>query len=147
MRPMKTPSKIVTIIAGCWILAWARTVYAVSPQDALASYDWSVSASPNLATNPPPKDVVAGFVAGGAYLTSEQAPYSLCVFTFADLRHNGTLSLLASVDTSGRFCGSSTLIIDKTPGQFEVWGVGGAARRTRAKFSKIWLATVTSRWC
>ncbi len=119
--------KVVLIAAG-WLLASPVLARAASPADQLASYDWSATKASNLVTNPPPKDLVAAFIAtpflGGV------PPYSrddLCSFRFADLRHSGNLSLVIDADSSGRkFCGS-VYIIDKTPSELEVHE-GGAAR-------------------
>ena len=114
-------------IAVTWALcalALPAIAFAASPQDVLASYDWSAKAAPNLSTNPPPKEVVAAFIERGAYLEPADAPEKLCAFAFADLRHTGNLSLVASVDTSGRMLCNAVLIIDKDSSRFEVWAVG-----------------------
>ncbi len=114
-------------IAVTWALcalALPAIAFAASPQDVLASYDWSAKAAPNLSTNPPPKEVVAAFIESGAYLEPADVPEGLCAFAFADLRHTGNLSLVASADTSGRMLCGTVLIVDKDSSQFDVWAVG-----------------------
>ncbi len=86
-----------------------------------------MGATPNLATSPPPKDVVAAFIAAGSFLSREQAlppPDQLCSFRFADLRHDGKLSLVASADNSGRMFCNELYIVDKVPSALQTWGIG-----------------------
>ncbi len=115
-----SPIKRITVLWACCALALPTIARGAAPQDVLASYDWSAKATPNLTTNPPPRDVVAAFIAGGSYLQPVQAPYHLCAFAFADLRHTGNLSLVASADVSGRMFCSDLFIVDKDSSQFEV---------------------------
>ena len=113
--------------AAIWVCArwpYPRLRLPRRRKRSLASYDWSVKATPNLTTKPPPKEVVAAFIERGAYLEPADAPEKLCAFAFADLRHTGNLSLVASVDTSGRMLCNAVLIIDKDSSRFEVWAVG-----------------------
>src|SRR5271155_1225966 len=116
--------RIIIVLWACCALALPTIARAGSLQDVLASYDWSAKAAPNLSTNPPPKEVVAAFIERGAYLEPADPPEELCAFAFADLRHTGNLSLVASVDNSGRMLCGTVLIVDKDSSQFEVWAVG-----------------------
>ncbi len=114
----------ITILAA---LLMASCIYALpllaqstpTPTPAsLSSYNWSVSAAPNLAANPPPIGAVTAAVNnlenGGGF-------DSVCSFGFADLRHTGNLSLVASVGGPGT-CGSFT-ILDRTSSGFQWYDV------------------------
>ncbi|HUN56816.1 MAG TPA: hypothetical protein VMU41_01775, partial [Candidatus Binataceae bacterium] len=83
----------------------------------LASMDWSVKAPHNLAKEPPSRKVVEEFLQLGD--DNANSP-SLCSFTFADLRRNGTLTLLYASDSSGRgFCNEIEMV-DRTGATFEL---------------------------
>jgi hypothetical protein len=95
----------------------------------LASYDWSVKASPNLESYPPPQTIVESFfssvqtsVWGDSDLGSGE---SVCSFRFVDLRHDGVLSLVAGIGVTERSC-SNIYIVDKTASSLEIYLSGGA---------------------
>jgi hypothetical protein len=98
---------------------------------ALASYDWSATAPRNLARNPPPTKFVDGLLS--SFAISESGDPSLgegdqtyvCSFKFADLRHNGTLSLVAGIGIAGRGSCTGVSIMDKTTAGFELYSSGG----------------------
>jgi hypothetical protein len=92
----------------------------------LASTDWSVKSSHNLATNPPPDEAVLTLVKKVKDL--DDPHLRLCSSRFADLRHSGDLSLVVSTD-SGRFC--DVEIIDKTASGFEVYDVDSSSAHLR----------------
>ena len=107
----------------------AHATSSVRGHPALASYDWSVSASPNLAKKPPPQKVVEDFLSSfkdpdDAALDKEAGVY-ICSFQFADLRHNGFLSLVAGIGTKDRPSCTGITIIDRTKSGFESYGSGG----------------------
>jgi hypothetical protein len=115
------------LLAVSCLVAWSSGVLAANTTSArsskLASYDWSVKASPNLARNPPRKEMVNSF------LRSLMDPYEeldevVCSLRFADLRHDGNLSLVAGTDSSGRMLCSEVYIVDKAASSFDVF-LGG----------------------
>ena len=109
----------------------------------LASYDWSAKASPNLVSNPPPQTVVESFLSsvqisvwGDSDLGSGE---SVCSFRFADLRHDGFLSLVAGIGVTERSCGN-IYIIDKTASNLEIYfsaGANDAGRDVSARIADL----------
>ncbi len=98
-----------------------------SSQTDLGKADWSVKASPNLEKYPPSEKTVEQFVRSQLARTEDDSVVvDLCSFKFADLRHNGTLSLVAGVDHSGRGLCGSVLILDKNDSDFQTSGIEGA---------------------
>jgi hypothetical protein len=104
----------------------------------LASYDWSVKASPNLASKPPSMKILVDFLnsvlesagesdpdIGENNPDSESAQY-VCSFRFTDLRRNGSLSLVAGLGVPQRPSCRDVYIIDKTAAGFEVYTSGGS---------------------
>ena len=95
----------------------------------LVSADWSVSASPNLASKPPAQQIVESFIrAEQHYFEGESflgdGEY-VCSFRFADLRHNGFLSLAFGIGVTDRPSCSDIYIIDKVPSGFEMYRTAG----------------------
>src|SRR5712692_6699966 len=93
---------------------------AAEPRSKLASYDWSVSSSRNLATNPPSQNLVESFVrsleissSGYSAIGGEGGGY-VCSFLFADLRHDGFLSLIYGLGVTDRPSSMDVEIVDKT---------------------------------
>ena len=121
----------IFVLIPLW-LATAPTAYAtgsVRGHTGLASYDWSVSASPNLAKKPPPKktieDFFSSFQSPEDASEAEEAGVYVCSFQFADLRHDGFLSLVAGIGIKHRPSCRGMTIIDKTKSGFESYGAGG----------------------
>jgi hypothetical protein len=137
-----------TVIAGL-LLCCAfvpLTVHAGPPVSAsrtkLALRDWSVNASPNLATSPPSKKVVLDFLIsltkarGGeaAAFGGKEIQEAFTIggtrirsFRFADLRHGAFLSLVMDISSGyGPHRASDTIeIVDRTALGFEEYdGVG-----------------------
>jgi hypothetical protein len=86
----------------------------------LASADWSVNGTHNLASNPPSLDAVQDFF-DGALGVSDEFASRVCEFRFADLRNSGNLSLITTVNPGGRQwpeC-NQLYIFDRTPPGFE----------------------------
>jgi len=117
-------------------LSTALTAYATSSvrgHPALASYDWSVdwsvSASPNLAKNPPPQKIVEDFFSSFQdpedAAEAEEAGAYVCSFQFADLRRDGSLSLVAGMGIKDRPSCRGMTIVDRTKSGFESYGAGG----------------------
>ena len=128
-------SVAIALLSGCCVLApcsWAQAespAIAGQPRPApLASYNWSVSASPNLVTKPPPEKVVDRFIRYllPDYEDHEALPKLVCSFRFADLRNQGDLSLVVGIDVSGRGLCSQAFIVDKTGSGFEIYDAGGS---------------------
>lgn len=99
-----------------------------APDSGLASYDWSVKASPNLAAKPPSASVVHAFIKTQENLAIGYSDDLLrvCSFHFADLRRDGNLSLVAGTDSSGRGLCRQVDILDKKASDFEVYGITGS---------------------
>lgn len=103
----------------------------------LASDDWSVGASPNLASVPPSMKVLVKFLnaletavgedgdIGNSDSDDEHSGY-VCSFRFVDLRHNGSLSLVAGIGVPQRPSCRDVFIIDKTASGFELYTGGGS---------------------
>ncbi len=54
----------------------------------------------------------------------------ICAFSFADLRHSGSLSLVYGLDTIDRPSTCATYVVDKTPSGFELYaGAGGELKK------------------
>lgn len=97
----------------------------------LGSYDWSTTASPNLAQNPPPTKLVENLIrsielagTGFSIMGDKDGEY-VCSFKFADLRNDGVLSLVAGIGVIDRPSCRSITIIDKTKSGLETCGSGG----------------------
>jgi hypothetical protein len=117
MKMRKTARAAILLAAAFFFTSPLRTRAAVPD---LASYDWSVSAKPNLAAKPPPKHVIQAFLTklyprwAGLYKPSEYDS-----FAFADLRQSGTLSLVAALAPGGPGGCGSTVIADKEGQKFD----------------------------
>jgi hypothetical protein len=102
----------------------------------LASYDWSAKASPNLADKPPSMKVLVSFLntvdsstggdgdIGEGESDEDHIGY-VCSFRFADLRRNGSLSLIAGIGVTGRGYCRDVYIVDKNASGFEIYSSGG----------------------
>ena len=110
-----------------------------APPQRLAAYDWSVNASPSLAAQPPAKEIVERFVRSIEISVSDHpgvvdGTQKLRSYKFADLRHDGFMSLVAQTSSDGAascsdshnmvFCG--VYIIDKTGTGFEAYKTFGS---------------------
>jgi hypothetical protein len=97
----------------------------------LAFSNWSVSASPNLAQNPPNKKLVEDFIraldlaAKGFSTMGEEGGSYVCSFQFANLHHDAVLSLIAGIGVKDRPSCMAIEIVDKTASGFEVYSSGG----------------------
>jgi sugar lactone lactonase YvrE len=136
---------IATIAGSLTSLAHPEGI-AIGPADltpqrskALAFSDWSVTASPNLASQPPSREVVDRFMLSvQASVTDSfefgRVPEKLLSYKFADLRHDGFLSLVAATGSdstgscndfhNGGFC--SVYIVDKTVKGFQIYKTFGS---------------------
>lgn len=105
---MNSIKACVIVIVLTVSLSSARAQSASANFD-LVSADWSAKQAKTL--NALPKSAIWNFVSGPF---RDDSPAHVCDFRFADLRHLGTLSLVAVIDVSGRgFC-SSMEIFDRT---------------------------------
>ncbi len=109
------------------------------PSQNLAAYDWSIAASPNLADKPPAKELVGRFMLSvETSVAGKSGPVvgaqTLRSYKFANLRHNGFMSLVAETGSDSAsscsdphkwtFC--SVYIVDKTSTGFEVYKTLGS---------------------
>jgi len=92
---------------------------AASPPADLASANWSVNASHNLADHPPSRDQVWKFMNDVRIETSGS---KLCSFRFVDLRHSDELSLVAVYggNNTGPDC-NNLAVIDKNSSRVEFY--------------------------
>jgi hypothetical protein len=128
--------------ACCWLAPTSHALAASSTnpqQPKLASYDWSVKSSPNLAIKPPSMKILVNFLnsvlesaageldpdIGMGESDEEHAGY-VCSFRFADLRGNGSLSLVVGLGVPNRPSCRDLYVIDKTASGFEVYATGGS---------------------
>jgi hypothetical protein len=88
-----------------------------------------MKASPNLAVKPPPQKDVESFLNALQLSLGGEAEYGengngngfICSFKFADLRHNGNLSLVVGSGVTGRGMCREVDIIDRTASGFETY--------------------------
>jgi hypothetical protein len=123
------PASRAIILMVIWGLLMATSVHAddsvLPSQTALAKADWSVKASPNLAKQPPSLETVEAFVLAletsvlGESLLGDDT--EICSFRFADLRHDGSLSLVYGEDTIDRPSTCAVHVVDKTRSGFELY--------------------------
>ncbi len=126
-------SAAIALLAVCCWLAAPLGARAASPdpisQSKLASYDWSVKASPNLAVKPPPEELVESFLNAVDVSLGGEGGFGddeyICSFSFADMRHNGYLSLIAGLGSTGRAICHELYVIDKTSSGFDTYLAGG----------------------
>lgn len=126
-------------IAACYGLMAHSTVHAAGAQTAspqnLASSDWSIKASPNLATNPPSLKVIERFTrsiensAFGESFLGDRGGTEICSFKFANLRNDGLLSLVVGIGVTERPGCGNVYIIDKakTARGFQLFQSGGGS--------------------
>jgi len=83
----------------------------------------------NLVRNPPPKRVIEAFVRsiqisvwGQSFVGDGEGGDEVCSYHFADLRHDGFLSLVCGLGVSGRPSCRDVYIIDRTASGFEMYG-------------------------
>jgi hypothetical protein len=129
----RSVAAVVVLLALClWLatpLGGAPTANAASaPPSNLSSADWSVKASPNLAAKPPPASVVDRFIKTQENLAMGYDDFLLrvCSFHFADLRHDGSLSLVAGTDSSGRGLCRQVDVLDKKASGFQIFEITGS---------------------
>ena len=143
VKPIATITGPLTSLAHPEGIAIGPANLTPPQPQALAFYDWSVTASPNLAAQAPSSEVVERFMvsietsARGPILTG--GTQELRSYKFADLRHNGFLSLVAQIGPDstrpgstascsdshiGGFC--SVYIVDKTRTGFEIYKTFGS---------------------
>jgi hypothetical protein len=111
---------VTLIVASLSVLCPCKRARAAVVEPDLASRDWSASVTHNLASNPPTAASLQAFVytVEGSGVIDPSAG-KVCDFTFADLRHSGSLSLVVSMQGGGNGDCNITDIIDKTPAGFE----------------------------
>jgi hypothetical protein len=85
---------------------------AAGSNEDLTKADWSVNAPHDLAHNPPSKDAVSRLI---GLSPDNPSMGKVCDFHFADMRHQGTLSLVVSDDGGGESDCNDVDIFDKTP--------------------------------
>jgi len=136
VKPIKTITGPLTILEHPEGLAIGPANAAPQPPQALAFYDWSVTASPDLATNAPSREVVDRFLVSIETSTTSVigGMQKLRSYKFANLRHDGFLSLLAQTGPdktascndypNGGLC--SVYIVDKTRTGFEIYKTVGS---------------------
>jgi hypothetical protein len=125
--------EVVALLMGFCALAMTSAVRAdgtISPsQTKLSKADWSVKASRNLAKDPPSLDTVEQFVRAMEISVNGESCLPkycyICDFAFADLRRDGTLSLVYGLGVNTRPC-SDVAIIDETSSGFQSHSMTGA---------------------
>ena len=104
------------LLLGCLLTPVA--VAAQTPQQGLAAMDWSVKAPHDLAHNPPSEKAVRSFI-GNMTNSVGSITNQVCNVQFADLKHNGTLSLVLGDDGGGTADCNYTEIFDKNAESIE----------------------------
>ncbi len=127
---MRTAAFTVWLLLALAVAAPAND--GASPRPKLAAADWSTGGPESLLKRPPSKKLVEQFaatvekVAKGDTLLGVEGGTYICSFRFADLRHNGTLSLVAGIGVVDRPSCRDLDVIDKTMAGFELYQSGGA---------------------
>jgi sugar lactone lactonase YvrE len=138
VKPLATITGPLTSLEHPEGIAIGPTNLTPPQSQALAFYDWSVTASPNLAANAPSREAVERFMVSIETSTDGllliDGTEKLRSYKFADLRHNGFLSLVAQTSHYGTascsdfsnagFC--SVYIVDKTRTGFEIYRTLGS---------------------
>jgi Beta-propeller repeat len=136
VKPIKTITGPLTILEHPEGIAIGPANLTPQPPQALAFYDWSVTASPDLAANAPSREVVDRFLVsiGTSTTTVIGGMQKLRSYKFANLRHDGFLSLVAQTGPdktascndypNGGLC--SVYIVDKTRTGFETYKTVGS---------------------
>jgi hypothetical protein len=109
---------IATILAALFLLIPGALCADVPPP--LSSYNWAVTASPNLATHPPPVETIQKFVGQPLFKGESIGNAAVCSFAFADLRHAGNLTLLVTLYDGGHGGCGSLYIIDRSAVGFQM---------------------------
>jgi len=121
----------LTVLVSAFILLISATVRANAAARPLSSYDWSVKASPNLATKPPPKTSVRKFM---EEIDSDEGENNeqtrICSFRFVDLDHGANLTLLVTRYDGGHGGCGAVYVVDRTAANFQqhlldvgLWGL------------------------
>jgi hypothetical protein len=133
VKPFKTITGPLTSLAHPEGIAIGLSNLTPPQSQALAFYDWSVTASPNLAADAPSREVVERFMVSIETSTTGFIPtggtQELSSYKFADLRHDGFLSLVAQMASctdfpNEGFC--AVYIVDKTSTGFEIYKTIGS---------------------
>lgn len=111
----------------------ARFAHAgpITERSQLWSYDWSSKASPNLAETKFSTKDIERFVASLDKSTDDETILGepggtyVCSFGFADLRHNGVLSLAVGFGVTDRPSCNTVTIINRTSSGFQLYSSGG----------------------
>lgn len=110
----------LSVLVALLILALPATSRAKTAPRPLSSYNWSVNASPNLATKPPPKAAVRRLMEQLEPDYGEANDETrICSFRFVDLGHDGNLTLLVSRYDGGRGGCGDVYVVDRTAGGFQ----------------------------
>ncbi len=139
VKPVATITGPLTSLAHPEGIAIGPANLTPSLPRALAFYDWSVNASPDLAAQPPSREVVERFVRSIEISVTDTSglvggTQKLRSYKFADLRHDGFMSLVAETGPDGAascsdshnavFC--AVYIVDKTRTGFEIYKAFGS---------------------
>jgi hypothetical protein len=102
----------------CSLLVLSATAAETPAELDLDRADWSVNAPHDLAHNPPSEGAVRSFL---RYMANSVGGITnqVCDVQFADLKHNGTLSLVLGDDGGGTADCNYSEIFDKNAGRFE----------------------------
>jgi hypothetical protein len=105
---------LICALLLAFLVALPIVTWASSDED-LTKADWSVNAPHDLAHNPPSEEAVRSFLRSTVGSITNQ----VCNAQFADLKHNGTLSLVLGDDGGGTADCNYSEIFDKSAGKFE----------------------------
>jgi len=128
---MRAPALVLFLVV---VFGVPLVSYAGSPasRPKLWSYDWSSKASPNLAQRQFSTKEIERFVifldksmGHEDDLLGDPGGVYVCSFGFADLRHDGVLSLAVGFGVVDRPSCNTVTIIDRTPSGFELYDSGG----------------------
>lgn len=130
-------SIVLALLLQAAITMLPGTLQAESSRSSLAAYNWAVDASPNLVDKPPRVEIVRKFMEQqNDEERSEET--RICSYRFADMGHNGNLTLLVTRQDGGHGGCGTLYIVDRTPTGFvqhfasgSVWGFGDVRNGVR----------------
>lgn len=110
-------SIVLALLLQAAITMLPGTLQAESSRSSLAAYNWAVDASPNLVDKPPRVEIVRKFMEqqNDAERSEETR---ICSYRFADMGHNGNLTLLVTRQDGGHGGCGTLYIVDRTPTGF-----------------------------
>jgi len=125
------------VTAALLCLAFASSSFGddspLPEQTQLGKRNWSITASPNLASHPPSKKTVAAFVRAMQEAIDGESSIGdgeeVSEYQFAPMRHNGSFSLVFMTCVTDRPCIGGFSVVDRSAFGFQMYSSGGDGYR------------------